>query len=48
MFGFFEGFGKGCGCVVGVIVSLLIIAGIVWFLTTGGYADVLSWLNGPA
>ena len=31
MFGFFEGIGKGCGCVLGVVITVAIIILIVWW-----------------
>ena len=32
MFGLFEGIGKGCGCVLGVVITLAIIAIIVYWV----------------
>ena len=32
MFGFFEGIGKGCGCVLGVVITLVIIGIILWWV----------------
>ena len=31
MFGLFEGIGKGCGCVLGVVITVAIIILIVWW-----------------
>ena len=32
MFGLFEGIGKGCGCVLGVVITLAIIGIIVYWV----------------
>ena len=35
MFGFFDSFKKGCGCVLGAATGLLIIGAIIVFVSMG-------------
>ena len=41
MFGFFDSFKKGCGCVLGAATGLLIIAVIIVFVSMGSRCNLM-------